>query len=79
MSGYGQGVAEGEGLQISFELRSVNHRFFRLGLHLPAGLSFFETTARQLISDRVQRVQVAYRMCKSTRNWQPATLNRSPL
>jgi uncharacterized protein (TIGR00255 family) len=58
MSGYGRGVAEGEGLQISFELRSVNHRFFRLGLRLPAGLSFFETTARQLISDRVQRGKV---------------------
>tara|TARA_B100001245_G_C22883927_1_gene425197 strand:+ start:362 stop:1234 length:873 start_codon:yes stop_codon:yes gene_type:complete len=58
MSGYGRGVAEGEGLQISFELRSVNHRFFRLGLHLPAGLSFFETTARQLIADRVQRGKV---------------------
>ena len=47
MSGYGRGVAEDEGLQISFELRSVNHRFFRLGLHLPARLAFFETTARQ--------------------------------
>ena len=58
MSGYGRGVAEDEGLQISFELRSVNHRFFRLGLHLPARLAFFETTARQLITERVQRGKV---------------------
>lgn len=58
MSGYGRGVAEGEGLQISFELRSVNHRFCRVGLHLPAELAFFETTARRLIAERVERGKV---------------------
>ena len=58
MSGYGRGVAEGEGLQISFELRSVNHRFSRVGLHLPAELAFFETTARRLVADRVERGKV---------------------
>ena len=58
MSGYGQGVAEGEGLQISFEVRSVNHRFSRVGLHLPAELGFFETTARRLIASRVERGKV---------------------
>jgi len=58
MSGYGRGVAEGEGLQISFELRSVNHRFCRVGLHFPAELAFFETTARRLIADRVERGKV---------------------
>lgn len=58
MSGYGRGVAEDDGLQISFELRSVNHRFNRLGLHLPAELTFFETTARRLIAERVERGKV---------------------
>ena len=58
MSGYGRGVAEGEGLQISFELRSVNHRFSRVGLHLPAELAFFEITARRLVADRVERGKV---------------------
>jgi len=58
MSGYGRGVADGDGFQVSFELRSVNHRFFHLSLHFPSKLSFFETTARQLITERVQRGKV---------------------
>ena len=47
MSGYGRGAAEGEGLRISFEVRSVNHRFCRIGLQLPAELSFFEVAAQK--------------------------------
>ena len=58
MSGYGRGVADGEGLQISFEVRSVNHRFCRVGLHLAAELAFFEGTARKLVADRVERGKV---------------------
>jgi len=58
MSGYGRGNADGEGLRISFELRSVNHRFCRVGMHLPAELMFFEGTARQHITDRVERGKV---------------------
>jgi len=58
MSGYGRGVADGEGLRISFELRSVNHRFCRVGMHLPAELFFFEGAARRLITARVERGKV---------------------
>ena len=58
MSGYGRGAAEDEGLRISFEVRSVNHRFYRIGLHLPAELSFFEAAARKLIAHRVERGKV---------------------
>ncbi len=58
MSGYGRGAAEGEGLRISFEVRSVNHRFCRIGLHLPAELSFFEVEAQKSIAQRVDRGKV---------------------
>ena len=58
MSGYGRGAAEGEGLCISFEVRSVNHRFCRIGLHLPAELSFFEVAAQKSIAQRVDRGKV---------------------
>jgi uncharacterized protein (TIGR00255 family) len=58
MSGYGRGVADGEGLRISFELRSVNHRFCRVGMNLPAELAFFEGAARQLISERIERGKI---------------------
>jgi len=58
MSGYGRGIADGEGLRISFELRSVNHRFCRVGTHLPTELLFFESGARQLITERIERGKV---------------------
>lgn len=58
MSGYGRGVADGEDLRISFELRSVNHRFCRVGINLPTELVFFEGAARQLIAERVERGKV---------------------
>jgi len=58
MSGYGRGVADGDDLRISFELRSVNHRFCRVGMNLPAELVFFEGAARQLITERVERGKV---------------------
>jgi uncharacterized protein (TIGR00255 family) len=58
MSGYGRGIAGGEGVRIAFELRSVNHRFCRVGMHLPGELTFFEATARQLIGERVDRGKV---------------------
>lgn len=58
MSGYGRGGAEGETARISFEVRSVNHRFCRVSLHLPTELAFFETEARQLVRDRVERGKV---------------------
>ena len=58
MSGYGRGAAEGEGLRISFEVRSVNHRFCRIGLQLPAELSFFEVAAQKSIAQRVERGKV---------------------
>lgn len=58
MSGYGRGTADAEDLRIGFELRSVNHRFCRVGLHMPAELMFFEAAARQLITDRIERGKV---------------------
>lgn len=58
MSGYGRGVADGEGLRISFELRSVNHRFCRVGLNFPTELVFFEGAARQLIAERIERGKI---------------------
>lgn len=44
--------------RVSFEVRSVNHRFCRVSLHLPAELAFFENAARQLVRERVERGKV---------------------
>lgn len=58
MSGYGRGEVLGESFRIAFEARSVNHRFCRVTLHMPPELGFFETTARQLVREVVQRGKV---------------------
>lgn len=58
MSGYGRGVADGDGLRISFELRSVNHRFCRVGMNFPTELVFFEGEARKLIVERIERGKI---------------------
>jgi uncharacterized protein (TIGR00255 family) len=58
MSGYGRSVADGDGLRISLELRSVNHRFCRVGMNLPTELVFFEGAARQLITERIERGKI---------------------
>ena len=58
MSGYGRGAADGEGIRVNVEVRSVNHRFCRVALHLPGELLFFESVARQRVTDRVERGKV---------------------
>ncbi|MFQ5742269.1 MAG: YicC/YloC family endoribonuclease [Acidobacteriota bacterium] len=58
MSGYGRGEAEGESVRVGVEVRSVNHRFCRVALHMPAEVAFFEAAANQLIRERVERGKV---------------------
>ena len=58
MSGYGRGAADGDGIRVNIEVRSVNHRFCRVTLHIPSELAFFEPAARQLVADRVERGKV---------------------
>jgi len=58
MSGYGRGVAVGDHVRISFEARSVNHRYCRIGMHLPAELGFFEAAARKQVAECVDRGKV---------------------
>jgi len=58
MSGYGRGGAEGDTVRVSFEVRSVNHRFCRVSLHLPGELAFLESEVRQVVRERVERGKV---------------------
>lgn len=58
MTGYGKGSAEGTGLRITVELRSLNNRFADLKLRLPAGLAVRESEIRRKILSRVRRGRV---------------------
>jgi uncharacterized protein (TIGR00255 family) len=55
MTGYAQGRAEQNGWIVRVRVRSVNHRFLDLHLHLPEGFDVFEPQLRQAVRDRIRR------------------------
>lgn len=58
MTGYAQARSEQNGWSLRVSLRSVNHRFLDLRLHIPEGFEAFEPHMRQLVRDRVRRGHV---------------------
>jgi uncharacterized protein (TIGR00255 family) len=58
MTGYAQARAEQNGWSLRLSLRSVNHRFLDLRVHMPEGLEAFEPQMRQLVRDHIQRGHV---------------------
>ena len=50
MTGFGGGAAEGQGVRLGVELRSVNSRYLDIQVRCPSNLQSFE----QLIRERVQ-------------------------
>ncbi|MBR4905475.1 MAG: YicC family protein [Clostridia bacterium] len=58
MTGYGKGVAAGDGRELTVELKSVNHRFLDVSMRLPRVLSCIEDTLRQTIAARLVRGHV---------------------
>lgn len=55
MTGYGKGIAEKDGLKVTVELKSVNHRFLDLNIKLPKVFSFAEDTLRKTLQAKVGR------------------------
>ena len=58
MTGYAQARSEQNGWSLRVSLRSVNHRFLDLRIHLPEGLEALEPRMRQLVRDRMRRGHV---------------------
>lgn len=58
MTGYGKGVAQRDGRELTVELKSVNHRFLDIGLRLPRQLGCIEDTLRITISQGLSRGHV---------------------
>ena len=58
MTGYAQARSEQNGWEVRLSLRSVNHRFLDLRLHIPEGFEAFEPQMRQLVRDHVRRGHV---------------------
>ncbi|MDE5549304.1 MAG: hypothetical protein K2J13_03530, partial [Clostridia bacterium] len=58
MTGYGKGIAEKDGLKITVELKSVNHRFLDLNIKLPKAFVFAEDALRKTIQSNIARGHV---------------------
>jgi uncharacterized protein (TIGR00255 family) len=59
MTGYGRGEAAVDGLRLTAEVRSVNHRFCEISARLPRALSSFEGEVRQLLQGRLTRGKIS--------------------
>jgi len=59
MTGYGRGEVVVNGLRLTAEVRSVNHRFCELSARLPRILSAYEAEARKLLSDSLTRGKIS--------------------
>ena len=58
MTGFAQARLEENGWRLRISIRSVNHRFLDVRVHLPAGLEAAEPRIRQMLRDRMRRGHV---------------------
>lgn len=58
MTGFGRGEACGNGYQVSFELKSVNHRFLEIVVRIPRNYNSFEERIRKVLQNNFQRGRI---------------------
>jgi uncharacterized protein (TIGR00255 family) len=55
MTGYGRGTAEHNGLQVTIEIRTVNHRFAEVNVRAPKEWMRLEDSIRKYVLSRIER------------------------
>lgn len=58
MTGFGRYIKVDEGIKITVEIKSVNHRYLDLNIKLPRLMSFCEVDMRKRLSSRISRGKV---------------------
>ncbi|MBN1878977.1 YicC family protein [bacterium] len=58
MTGIGDGRVTENGFDVTVSVRSVNHRYFNLQIHMPRGYQRYEVVLRDAISRRITRGKV---------------------
>ena len=58
MTGFGRAKAQINGLDITVEIKSVNHRYFEFSCRLPRAYSFLEEKIKSQLSSSVSRGKV---------------------
>lgn len=58
MTGYGKGQSSGEGVGLSVEIRSVNHRYADITVKVPRSLMALEGEVRKRVGERLKRGKI---------------------
>lgn len=58
MTGYGRASGILEGKEITFEIRSVNHRFFECSVRTPRSYGYLEERVRAYLKERISRGKI---------------------
>lgn len=58
MTGYGRGQAVTEDLEVTVEIKSVNHRYFDFSIRTPRGYSFIEDKMKAYVQQRASRGKI---------------------
>ncbi len=58
MTGYGRGQALVEGLEVTVEIKSVNHRYFDFSIRMPRAYSFIEEKMKNYVQQRASRGKI---------------------
>jgi len=66
MTGFGRGKIEGQGREMSIEIKTLNHRFLDVYVKLPRTLSFLEEDIRGMVQQHLSRGRVEVAVSYST-------------
>jgi len=76
MTGFGKTTAHSAIGRVSVELRSVNHRYFDLIMHMPSNFNVFEDRIRKEIKKQIKRGRVTFLLAVSHHGAPKVYLNR---
>lgn len=58
MTGYGHAKGSNNGINVSFEIKSVNHRFFEFSARVPRNYGFLDEKLKTYIQDKISRGKI---------------------
>ncbi|PIQ89184.1 MAG: YicC family protein [Candidatus Omnitrophica bacterium CG11_big_fil_rev_8_21_14_0_20_42_13] len=62
MTGFGRAQAKYKNIELSVQIRSVNHRFFEVVCHMPERLLFLEHKIKQYLHGRLKRGRISFNL-----------------
>ncbi|MBM3248585.1 MAG: YicC family protein [Candidatus Omnitrophica bacterium] len=77
MTGFGQAAGEASGGRFVLEIKSLNHKFLDVVLHLPPGFNIFESRITKLVQKKVRRGRITVALNFSSPPKQSIVLNKS--